>query len=132
MLDIFALPEVADRVTKNFHGSAPQVLSTVPVSTRKGIYVNPWMLDMSEEAKYGQGGKWPSNVGIRTHFPSVVHRGYETEREPLEIKFPERLYGSGKDLEMFAIQFVDGHTKAVIVLAIFALLHVLETCWKFG
>eukprot|EP00435_Cladocopium_sp_Y103_P029528 s1440_g7.t1 len=132
MLDIYALPEVAERVSKNFNGSAPQVLQTVPVSTRKGIYVHPWMLDMSDSAKYGQGGKWPSNVAIRTHFPSVVQRGYETEREPLEIKFPEQLFGTGQEVPMFAIQFVDGHAKAVMVLSVFALLHRIETCWKFG
>ena len=127
MLDLFALPEVADCVSKSRGPVAPQLLQSVPVATRKGVYVNPWHLDMSEEAKYGAGGKWPSNVAVRAHFGSIVQRGYEAEREPLEIKFSETLHGSGKDLPMFCVQFIDGHTKAIMILAIFALLEHLAT-----
>ena len=104
MLDIYSLPEVADHVAKNFNGSPPLVLQSVPVTARKGVYIHPWQLSMGEDAKYGQGGKWPSNVAIRCHFPSVVQRGYETERELLEIKFGEDLFGSGKDIPVFSIQ----------------------------
>ena len=127
MLDLFALPEVAECVSKSRGPVAPQLLQSVPVATRKGVYVNPWHLDMSEEAKYGAGGKWPSNVAVRAHFGSIVQRGYEAEREPLEIKFSETLHGSGKELPMFCVQYIDGHTKAIMILAVFALLEHLVT-----
>ena len=119
MLDYFALPEVA-KITAKHSGNT--VLTHVPVTTRKGIYVHPWQLDLSEEAKFGVGGKWPSNVGVRSHFGSLVQRGYESDREALEIKFPQSLHGGGGEIPMFSIQFIDGHTKSVMVLAIFALL----------
>lgn len=118
MLDLFALEEIANVTSK----ASETALKTVPVVTRKGIYLNPWQLDMSEEAKYGVNGKWPSNVAVRTHFASVVQRGYESSREALEIKFPMELHGTGKDVPMFSVQFIDGHTKAIMVLAVFALL----------
>ena len=127
MLDLFALPEVAECVRKKFETSAPQVLTHVPVASRAGVYVNPFHLDMGEGAKFGHIGKWPSNVAIRTHFPSVVQRGFETEREPLEIKFPEDLFGTGKEVPHFSVQYVDGHGKAIMVLAVFALLDHLDT-----
>lgn len=127
MMDLFALPEIADLIGKETTGSSLQVLQRVPVTTRKGMYVHPWMLDMSETAKYGHNGKWPSNVAIRAHFPSIVQRGFETEREPLEIKFPEHLFGTGQEIPRFSIQYIDGHAKAIMVLAIFALLEHLDT-----
>ena len=127
MADFMALPEVAKRVaSKGPHG--PQVLNNIPVSTRKNVYIHPWHLDMSEEAKYGQGGKWPSTVAIRAHFPSVVQRGYESEKEAIEIKFPSDLHMTGGTLPMFSIQYIDGHAKATMVLAVFALLDYLVSC----
>lgn len=122
MLDLFALDEIAAVTAK----ASEQVLTAVPVVTRKGIYLNPWQLDMSEEAKFGAQGKWPSNVGIRTHFASIVQRGYESSREALEIKFPMDLHGTGKEAPLFSVQFIDGHTKAIMVLAVFALLEHID------
>ena len=127
MLDLFALPEVAECVRRKFDTAAPQVLTHVPVASRTGVYVNPFHLDMGEGAKFGHTGKWPSNVAIKTHFPSVVQRGFETEREPLEIKFPEDLFGTGKEVPHFSVQYIDGHGKAIMVLAVFALLDGLDT-----
>lgn len=133
MLDLYSLPEVAKLTAKQ---SACTVLTHVPVSTRKGVYLHPWQLDMSEEAKFGSPGKFPSNVGIRNHFASVVHRGYESDKEALEIKFPPNLHGSGLEIPMFSTGFIDGHTKATMVLAVFALLeHIAArhryTCSSF-
>ena len=127
MLDLFALPEVAECVRKKFDTSAPQVLTHVPVASRTGVYVNPFHLDMGEGAKFGQAGKWPSNVAIRAHFPSVVSRGFETERGPLEIKFPETLWGTGKEMPHWCVGYIDGHCKAIMVLSVFALLDNLDT-----
>lgn len=121
MLDFFALPEVAESVSTKCPAGV-SALNTVPVCSRKNIYLHPWHLDMSEDAKYGASGKWPSNVQIRAHFSSVVQQTYQGEREALDIKFPLDLHGSGKPLPMFSVQFTDGHCKAIMVLAIFALL----------
>ena len=116
MLDFFTLPEVCARLSHYNH----TVLKDVPVATRKNIYIHPWHLDMGESAKFGVNGKWPSNVAIRTHFPSVVDRGYESEKEALELKFgPE---SHGKPLDMFVAGYIDGHAKGVMVHAVFALL----------
>ncbi|CAJ1380672.1 unnamed protein product [Effrenium voratum] len=84
MLAFLAQPQVAAELP------APPgpVLTMVPTTTRKNVYIHPWHLDMSDAAKYGLNGKWPSNVAIRTHLPSVIQAGYQSEKESLEIKFP--------------------------------------------
>ena len=123
MLDYFALPAVADCLASK--GAAPPVLSCVPMVTRKNTYLHPYHLSMSESAKYGAVGKFPSNVQIRAHFSSVVQRTYESEREALEIKFPAELLGSGKTLPLFAVEYIDGHAKAVMIHAVFAMLEKL-------
>lgn len=86
MLDFFALPEVTSRVAAR--GSALPILTTCPVSSRKNVYMHPYMFSMDESAKFGADGKFPSNVQIRAHFGSVVTRGFESERVPRN-KVPE-------------------------------------------
>ena len=125
MLDFFSLTEVADALATR--GPCPGVMNLVPVSTRKNVYVHPHHLSMNESAKYGAVGKFPSNVAIRAHFSSIVQRGYEAEREALEIKFPVELAGSGKQLPLFSVEYIDGHAKAVMVHAVFALLDHLAS-----
>lgn len=127
MADFFALPAVAQRVVSKGPQS-PQLLTNVPVTTRKNVYVHPWHLDMSESAKYGLGGKYPSSVAIKAHFPSIVTKGLESEKEALEIKFAQDLYMTGKALPLFSVQYIDGHAKAIMVLAVFALLDFLVSC----
>ena len=73
-----------------------------------------------------------ANVGIRKHFASVVHRGYESDKEALEIKFPPNLHGSGLEIPMFSTGFIDGHTKATMVLAVFALLEHIRLEHTYG
>lgn len=116
MLAFLAQPQVAAELP------APPgpVLTMVPTTTRKNVYIHPWHLDMSDAAKYGLNGKWPSNVAIRTHLPSVIQAGYQSEKESLEIKFPVDLHG--KDLPLYCVQYIDGHAKGVMVQCIFALL----------
>ena len=80
---------------------------------------------MNESAKYGAVGKFPSNVAIRAHFSSVVLKGYEAEREALEIKFSPDLAKSGQELPLFSVEYIDGHAKAVMIHAVFALLQKL-------
>ena len=121
MLDFFALPGVGSRLS-----SKPgTVLTNVPVTTRKNVYLHPYHLSMDESAKYGQQGRWPSNVAIRTHFSSIVNRGYEAEKEALEVRFPVELYG--QPLPMFSTEFIDGHAKSVMVQSVFALLDYLDS-----
>lgn len=120
MLDFFSLPEVASRLPTP---SGP-VLTHSPVSTRKNFYVHPYDLDMTNSAKYGVNGKWPSTVAVRTHFPSLVHRNYESEKEALELKFKPESHG--QKLELFSAGYIDGHCKGVMVQGVFALLDYLE------
>lgn len=127
MLDFFAVPQVAERIASK-GPPAPQMLINVPGSTRKNVYIHPFHLDLSDTAKYGIGGKWPSNVQIKAHFPSIVSRGYESEREALEIKFPPDLHMSGKPLPPFRVQFIDGHCKATMIVGVFALLDYMVSC----
>lgn len=124
MLDFFALPEVASRVASKF--PAVPALLQVPVTTRKNVYLHPYHFSMDEGAKYGQQGRWPSNVQIKLHFPSTVSRGYECEKEAIEVKWPAAMHG--KNLSLFCTEFIDGHCKSVMCQAIFGLLDMLETC----
>ena len=121
MCDFLAVPKVASKLP--FPSGA--LLNITPVVTRKNVYVHPWHLDMSEGAKYGANGKWPSTVQIRAHFPSIVSRGFEAEKEALELKFDVEL--QGKPMELFRAGYIDGHAKGVMVQGVFALLDYLET-----
>ncbi|CAK9110935.1 unnamed protein product [Durusdinium trenchii] len=78
---------------------------------------------MTNSAKYGVNGKWPSTVAVRTHFPSLVHRNYESEKEALELKFKPESHG--QKLELFSAGYIDGHCKGVMVQGVFALLDYL-------
>lgn len=123
MLDYWAEPEIAKRCS----AKAPpgvSVASLVPVTTRKNLYLHPFHFSMDESAKYGLQGRWPSNVQIRIHFSSVVMRGFESEKEAIEIKYPKSMLG--KDIEIFKTEFIDGHTKSVMCQAVFALLDYLD------
>lgn len=109
MAKYLSIPAVADKIPSV---DGP-LLKAVPPSSRKGFYLNPWMLDFSEHAKCG---KFPSNVALRLHLPSFLSRGYEGDREPLEVRFSE------PDLNLFSVKYVDGHTKGICIQIIFALL----------
>lgn len=129
MLDFFALPEVTSRVAAR--GSALPILTTCPVSSRKNVYMHPYMFSMDESAKFGADGKFPSNVQIRAHFGSVVTRGFESERESLEIKFPKSLR-EGQELPIFTTCFLDGHCKSVMIQAIFGIMDSLDSWFQLS
>ena len=97
------------------------LIKSVPTGARKNVYVHPWQLDISENAKFG---KYPSMVQVKTHFPSVIARGYESEKEALEIKFTSDALGAkmGQELDIFSVRYIDGHCKGLMVQAVFALL----------
>ena len=123
MCDFWSEPTVAQRVAQKAPCGAT-VPGLVPVATRKNLYLHPYHFSMDEGAKYGQQGRWPSNVQVKIHFPSVVFRGYESEKEAIEIKYPRALHG--KDIPIFSTEFIDGHTKSVMCQAVFALLDFLD------
>lgn len=109
MSKYLSTPGVADKIP-SINGP---VLKAVPPNSRKGFYLQPWHLNFSENAKCG---KFPSNVAMRLHLPSFLNRGFEGDREPLEVRFDQ------PDLELFSVMYVDGHTKGVCIQAIFGLL----------
>jgi len=123
MLDFWAEPEIAKRCSSKAppHASIP---AYVPVTTRKNLYLHPYHFSVSETAKYGVVGRWPSNVQVRTHFSSIIMRGYEAEKEAIEVKYPKEFLG--KEMQIFTTEFIDGHAKSVMVQGVFALLDYLD------
>ena len=115
MAKYLAAPSVADKIP----GVDGPVLKAVPTGSRKGFFLNPWMLNFSEHAKCG---KFPSNVALRLQLPSFLSRGYEGDREPLEVRFPDQ------ELSLFSVKYVDGHTKGICIQLIFALLEHCVAC----
>lgn len=100
-----------------------ETLANIPAASRKNMYITPWMLDFSETSKYDGMGRYPSTLQFRAHFPSVVHSGYQSEKEALEVKFTKNRGGDhGKGVLPFSIGYVDGQNKGLIVQSIFALL----------
>lgn len=93
----------------------------VPVATRRNMYLHPYHFSMEESAKYG---RWPSNVQVKLHFHSIVMRGYESEKEAIEVKFDQGLLG--KDIPIFGTEFIDGHTKSLMCQLVFGLLDHLD------
>lgn len=120
MAEIFCIPEVAKHIPA---GLGP-VLRSVPTTQRLNCYLHPWHLDLSEGAKYGATGKYPSMVQVRTHLPSIVWKTYQSEREALDIKFD---MPPGDDIEYFTVKFIDGHCKSVICQAVLALVIHMQT-----
>ena len=111
--EYLAVPEVAECLPQ-IQG---QVMKIVPNGSRKGFYLHPWQLSFSEDAKFG---KFPPNISLKTHLPSFLNRGFETEREPLDVRFGSLAESS--EIGLFSVQYVDGHTKGLLVQLIFALL----------
>lgn len=113
-----SVPQVAESIPRI---SGPK-RADVPGGSCKGFYLNPWHLSFAENAKYG---RFPPNVQLRAHMGSFLSRGYETEREPLEVRFDQ---GENTPIEYFTVKYVDGHTKGLIVQSIFALLDYCAWC----
>ena len=123
MADLFAIPEVAKYIPS---GLGP-VLKSVPVAKRTNVYMHPWHFDLSEHAKYGQTGKFPSMYQIKLHLPSIVFRNYQPEKEALEVKFDLAV---GEELRFFQTKFIDGHTKSIMVQSILAMCIYMEPWLK--
>lgn len=97
------------------------VLHSVP-SASKEFYLSPWHFDFSEKAKYGDKGRFPTNLQYKAHFHSFLRSGYESSREAVDVRFPEAL----STIQPFTVQFVDGQNKLLIILSVFALLELCD------
>ena len=126
MAEIFSAAEIVKHIPS---GLGP-VLKTVPVTKRSSVFLHPWHLDLSEKAKYGETGKYPSMCQVKAHLPSVIWRGYQQEREALEIKFN---MAPGTEIGYFQVKYIDGHCKGIMVQAVLGLVvYMLEnaTGWN--
>ena len=100
---------------------AQPILHSVPVASKE-FHLSPWNFDFSERSKYGEKGRFPTNLQLKSHFQSFLRSGYEAHREPIDVRFP-----AGADaIEPFSVQFVDGQNKMLIIQSILALLEVCD------
>lgn len=98
------------------------VLQSVPVASKE-FYLSPWHFDFSEKAKYGEKGRFPTNLQYKVRFHSFLRSGYESSREAVDVRFPG---SSNSTIEPFTVQFVDGQNKLLIILSILALLELCD------
>ena len=96
------------------------VLQSVPLASKEQFYLSPWHFNFSERAKYGEKGRYPSNIQYKSHFQSFLKSGYESSREPIDVRFPEM----ADTIEPFSVLFVDGQNKLLIIQSILALMEV--------
>ena len=119
MLKYFSTEAVANQALKV--GTSGAALKSMPNTSRKGFYLSPWQLSLAETAKFG---KWPSNYQVRTRMPSFLNKGFESEREPLDVRF--KMDNPGKDIVPFSVGYVDGHCRGLMCQLIMALLIYCE------
>ena len=111
-------------VSKLVESHVQPVLQSVPVASKE-FYLSPWSFNFSEKAKYGEKGRFPTNLQLKAHFGSFLRNGNEASREPIDVRFPE----SGGAIEPFSVQFVDGHNKMLIIQSILALVEHCDSWW---
>ncbi|CAE7247199.1 unnamed protein product [Symbiodinium sp. CCMP2592] len=75
-------------------------------------------------------GKFPDMCTLRIHFSSILHRGFQAFREPLEVRFPAdadvppgHSAPAIENVPIFQVKLVDGFTKSLCVQTIFAMIH---------
>ncbi len=117
-------------IHKLVEDAAQPVLHSVP-SASKEFYLSPWHFDFSEKAKYGDKGRFPTNLQYKAHFHSFLRHGYEASREAVDVRFAETSFA----IQPFTVQFVDGQNKLLIILSIFALIELCDPllvviCWR--
>lgn len=124
MLDYVSVENVACLAPKV--GGTNLALRVVPNCTRKGFYLSPWQMSLSEDAKFG---KWPSNFQVKQHFTSILTHGFQSEREPLDVRFDTG--DAVRDITPFSVRYVDGHTRGLMSQLVFALMIHCETRLSF-
>ena len=122
MSNIFNMPAIH----KMLENDPRPVLHSVP-SASKEFYLSPWHFDFSEKAKYGDKGRFPTNLQYKAHFQSFLRSGYESSREAVDVRFAE----AASTIQPFTVQFVDGQNKLLIILSIFALIELCDPLLVF-
>eukprot|EP00435_Cladocopium_sp_Y103_P022429 s1200_g5.t1 len=108
-------------VSKLVENQVQPILQSVPVASKE-FYLSPWNFDFSERSKYGEKGRWPTNLQYKAHFQSFLKSGYEASREPIDVRFREH----SDIIEPFSVQFVDGQNKLLIIQSILALMEDIK------
>lgn len=109
-------------VKKLVEGHVQPILQSVPVASKE-FHLSPWSFDFSEKAKYGEKGRWPTNLQFKLHFHSFLFNGYEASREPIDVRFAAQ----GDTIEPFSVQFVNGQNKMLIIQSIMALIEQCDS-----
>lgn len=109
-------------VSKLLENHVQPVLQSVPVASKE-FYLSPWSFDFSEKSKYGEKGRFPTNLQFKAHFGSFLRSGYESSREAIDVRFPD----SAGSIEPFSVQFVDGQNKMLIIQSILALVELCDS-----
>ncbi|OLP75981.1 hypothetical protein AK812_SmicGene44142 [Symbiodinium microadriaticum] len=78
MLTNLAIPAVASKVEPH------RAINYIPQDSLHDFWMHPWHIDYSRRCKYGEHGKFPDMCTLRIHFASILNRGFEAFREPLE------------------------------------------------
>ena len=97
------------------------VLQSVPLASKE-FYLSPWSFDFSEKSKYGQNGRFPTNLQYKAHLQSFLRSGYEAARESIDVRFE----GKDDSIKPFSVKFVDGQNKLLIMQSILALVDHCE------
>lgn len=118
MSSTFNFNSVAEMVAMN----AQPIIQSIPQSSKE-FYLSPWSFDFSEKSKYGENGRFPTNLQYKAHFQSFLRSGYEASREPIDVRFRE---GGDGTIEPFSVQFVDGQNKMLIIQSILALVELCD------
>lgn len=124
MHKIFDLPCVEKHVD---HQS---LLRSIP-ATNKQFNLALWHFNYSEQSKFGERGRFPTNLQYKAHFGSFLQNGYESTREAVDVRFKENpLRGVGDDdsIHPFSVLFIDGQNKLLIMQSTLALLECIEPC----
>lgn len=124
MHKIFDLPCVEKHVD---HQS---LLRSIP-ATNKQFNLALWHFNYSEQSKFGERGRFPTNLQYKAHFGSFLQNGYEPTREAVDVRFKENpLRGVGDDdsIHPFSVLFIDGQNKLLIMQSTLALLECIEPC----
>ena len=118
MDSLFTLPCV------HKHMELQNVLKTVP-ATSKQFFLGVWHFDFSPKSKYGEQGRFPTNIAYKNHFHSFITTGYESGRETVDVRFQHGAT-TCDDISPFSVQFVDGQNKLLIMQSVIALMENLD------
>ena len=109
------------------------LVTSIPARSLNGFFLEPWSFDFSEQSKYGQLGRFPSNHQYSLHFGSFLQNGLETHREAIDVKFNASADDTARLMvHPWSVGFVDGQTKLLIIQSIMAMLCTLDTLHRLA